>query len=46
MKQRLLGAALVASSVLMCKMGGDATAVVFIAPLGLWTLFTKETILR
>lgn len=45
LKQKLLGVVLIAISLISAKVTGDATAAVFLAPVGLYTIFTKEMFL-
>lgn len=45
LKQKLLGVVLIAISVISAKVTGDGTAAVFLAPVGLYTIFTKDMFL-
>lgn len=44
-KQRRLGLLLLLISAAMLAIGGDCTAVLFLAPLGVYAMFTKNIII-
>ena len=44
-RQRRYGVELLACSAALLAMGGDCTAVLVLAPLGLWLLLTKQCVL-
>lgn len=45
LRQKLLGVVLIAISVICAKVTGDGTAAVFLVPVGLYTIFTKDMFL-
>ena len=45
-KQKIAGAAIIAVSIAPILAFGDATMAVFFAPLGLYTLFTKNEVIK
>ena len=44
-KQKLAGAILIAISVISCVVTKDGTASVVLIPIGIYTLFTKESVM-
>ncbi len=43
--QKLMGLALMVTSVIGCKISGDGTAAVLLIPIGIYTIFTQQMVI-